>query len=125
MLVLSDWQGWANGALFRNNRFYVEGIARYGHGRKRPDGTYVLEAGPGDAQGIAFEGNLYAGKQVDRFEDATGEVMDKVNAPKVDWDAPQFDPAKPDAFDAFLARHRQWMLRTFRQQFGQPVRLGR
>jgi hypothetical protein len=125
MLVLSDWQGWANGALFRNNRFYVEGIARYGHGSKRPDGTYALEAGPGDAKGISFEGNLYAGKHVDRFEDANGVVTDKVTAPKMDWDVPQFDPAKPDGFDEFLARHRQWMLRLFQQQFGQPVKLGR
>jgi hypothetical protein len=125
MLVLTDWQGWANGALFRNNRFYVQGIARYGHGLKRSDGTYALEAGPGDAKGILFEGNLYAGKQVDRFEDAKGVVVDEVKAPRVDWEVPQFDPASPDTFDGFLAKHRQWMLRLFQQQFGQPVKLGR
>ena len=125
MLVLSDWQGWANGALFRNNRFYVQGTARYGHGTKQNDGTYALAAGPGEAKGILFEGNLYAGKHVDRFADATGVVMDEVKAPKMDWDEPQFDPAKPDTFDSFLAKHRQWMMRLFQQQFGQAVKLGR
>lgn len=125
MLVLSDWEGWANGVLFRNNRFYVQGVAHYGHGLKRPDGTYSLEPGPGDAKGISFEGNLYAGKQVDPFADATGKVTDKVTPPKLDWNAPQFDPAQPDTFDAFLSKHRQWMLRLFRQQFGQPIKLGR
>jgi hypothetical protein len=125
MLVLSDWQGWANGALFRNNQFYVQGVARYGHGTKGPNGTYALEAGPGDAKGIVFEGNLYAGKQIDRFADATGVVRDEAKAPKVDWDAPQFDPAKPDTFDSFVVKHRYWMLRMFQQQFGQVVKLGR
>jgi hypothetical protein len=125
MLVLSDWQGWANGALFRNNRFYVRGIARYGHGLKGSDGTYALAAGPGDAKGIVFEGNLYAGRHVDRFDDATGVLQDEVTAPGVDWDGPQFDPANPDGFDAFLTMHRRWMLRLFQQQFGQPVKLGR
>jgi hypothetical protein len=125
MLVLSDWQGWANGAMFRNNQFFVQGTARYGHGAKGSNGTYALESGPGDAKGIVFEGNLYAGKHVDRFADATGVVRSDAAGPKVDWEAPEFDPAKPDAFDAFLAKHRQWMLRLFQQQFGQPVKLGR
>src|SRR5215469_15268845 len=70
MLVLSDWQGWANGAIFRNNRFYVQGTARHGHGTKHNDGTYALEPRPGGAKGIVFEGNLFAGKHVDQYEDA-------------------------------------------------------
>jgi hypothetical protein len=125
MLVLSDWQGWANGAIFRNNRFYVQGTARYGHGTKHNDGTYALEPGPGGAQGIVFEGNLFAGKHVDRFEDATATVETDVATPKIDWDSPQFDPSKPDTFETYLAKHRQWMLRLFQQQFRKPVKLGR
>ena len=76
-------------------------------------------------KGIVFEGNLYAGRHVDRFEDARGKAESEVAAPKVDWDGPQFDPSKPDTFDGYLAKHRQWMLRLFQQQFGQPVKLGR
>ena len=72
-----------------------------------------------------FEGNLYAGRHVDRFADATGVVTDDVKVPKVDWAAPEFDAAKPEAFDSFLAKHRQWMTRLFQQQFGEAVKLGR
>ncbi len=118
MLILSDWQGWANGVIFRKNRFYVQGVARYGHGARRPDGTYQMEPGPGEARNISFDGNFYFGKHEDRFEDPAGVVQERVAAPKLDWDGPYFDPEKPDTFDAFLTRHRQWMTRLFEQQFG-------
>lgn len=72
-----------------------------------------LEPGPGGAKGIVFEGNLFAGKHVDRFEDATGKVESYVPTPKINGDSPQFDPSKPDTFEGYLAKHRQWMLRLF------------
>jgi hypothetical protein len=68
---------------------------------------------------------MYAGKHLVRFEDATGKVQSGVAAPKIDWESPQFDPSKPGTFEGYLAKHRQWMLRLFQQQFGQAVKLGR
>jgi len=122
ILLTSDWQGWANDAVFRENTFDVEGVARYGHGMKHEDGTYALEPGWGDAKGIVFEGNRYLGRHVDRPQDAKGQERGGP-APKLDWNAPQFDPSKPDEFDAFLKKHREWMMRLFARQFGE-VKLG-
>ncbi|MEI9970841.1 MAG: hypothetical protein WDO73_01635 [Ignavibacteriota bacterium] len=79
-------------------------------------GTYSLEPGWGDAKGIEFEGNRYIGKQVDRPQDPKAAEGGSP-APKLDWNGPQFDPSKPDEFDAFLKKHREWMLRLFTQQF--------
>jgi hypothetical protein len=62
---------------------------------------------------------------VDRFEDATAKVERYVATPKIDWDSPQFDPSKPDTFEGYLAKHHQWMLHLFQQQFRRPVKLGR
>jgi len=123
ILLTSDWQGWATGAVFRGNTFRVEGVARYGHGLKNEDGTYTLEPGWGDAKGIEFEGNRYIGRHVDRPPDAKAEEGGG-QAPKLDWSAPQFDPSKPDEFDAFLEKHRAWMMRLLVGQFGE-VKLGR
>jgi hypothetical protein len=112
--------------VFRNNWFYVEGTARYGHQVARnKDGTYELAPGWGPAKGIVFEGNRYIGRHIDRPEDPKGVVEEPGQAPKLDWNAPRFDPARPDGFDAFLAKHRQWMMRLFERQFGKPVKLGR
>jgi len=123
MLLVTNWNGWSTGAMFRDNTFHVEGSARYGHGVRRvEDGTYVLEPGWGEAKDITFEGNRYSGNQVDRPVDAkAGETG---AAPKINWNAPEFDPAKPDEFDSFLKKHRQWMMQVFERQFGR-VRLGR
>ncbi len=124
VLLVSNWQGWSKGAVFAGNSFYVDGVARYGHEVKRfEDGTYAIEPGWGGATGIIFEGNRYSGKQVDRPEDSKA-VLDAV-PPEIDWEAPQFDPAKPDEFEAYLAKHRQWMMRLFERQFGRPVQLRR
>jgi hypothetical protein len=30
MLLVADWNGWADSALFTKNRFWVRGTARYG-----------------------------------------------------------------------------------------------
>ncbi len=126
ILLASDWDGWADGAVFRGNTFFVEGTARYGHQTGRhEDGTYEVGPGWGPAKGIVFEGNRYIGKHVNRPEDAKGREEGTANPPVKDWNAPEFDPAKPEGFDAFLIRHREWMLRLFEQQFAQPVQLGR
>jgi hypothetical protein len=125
LLLLSEWEGWAVGVVFRHNWFNVEGMARYGQGVRRPDGSYELQAGTGGAKAISFTGNIYQGRNEGRFEDATAVVKDHPDAAKLNWDAPQFDPARPDTFDSFLRKHRQWMLRLFQQQFGKPVKLGR
>ena len=123
ILLTSDWQGWASDAVFRENTFDAEGVARYGHGLKHDDGTYTLEPGWGDAKGIVFEGNRYIGRHVDRPEDAKGGERGGP-APKLYWNAPRFDPSKPDEFDGFLKKHREWMMRLFARQFGE-VKLGR
>ena len=125
MLLVSDWSGWSTGAVFRDNTFYVDGVARYGHGVKRiEDGTFTMEPGWGGAQEIAFEGNHYAGKHVDCPEGARC-AQDAGRRPAINWSAPEFNPAKPDEFEGFLKKHRQWMMQTFERQFGRPVKLGR
>ena len=124
MLLVSDWSGWSTGAVFRDNKFYVDGVARYGHAVKRAeDGTYTMEPGWGGAKEIAFEGNHYAGKHVDCPEGAAC-ANEAGPRPAIDWSAPEFDPAKRDEFDGFLRKHRHWMMQTFERQFG-DVKLGR
>ncbi|MFN7997587.1 MAG: right-handed parallel beta-helix repeat-containing protein [Bryobacteraceae bacterium] len=126
MVITTDWDGWASDAIFRANRFYVEGTARYGHqaGRNK-DGTYTMDSGWGPASGIVFDGNKYAGRQVDQPADKTGVQVTLADAPKIDWTAPEFDPASPAKFDEFLVRHREWMIRLFERQFGTPPNLHR
>lgn len=123
LLLTSDWQGWASDAIFRDNTFHVEGVARYGHGTKREDGSYAVEPGWGGATGIVFEGNQYMGRHVDRPKDAKVGKQESP-APKLDWNAPHFDPSKPDQFDGFVKNHREWMMRLLARQFGE-VKLGR
>jgi hypothetical protein len=127
MLITTDWEGWARGAVFRNNWFYSRGTARYGHAVSRhKDGTYGLAPGWGPARDILFEGNRYYGKHVDAPKDARGVFEESVNEPKIDWNAPQFDAARgQDGFDRFLRDHRAWMIRMLEKQFGEPVKLGR
>lgn len=125
MLITTDWDGWAGDAVLRNNRFYVRGTARYGHQSSRSkDGTYGIASGWGPAQGIAFEGNQYVGRHIDKPSDATGKSVDLAGITEPDWNAPTFDASRPQNFDGFLATHRQWMLRLFEQQFGKPLELG-
>ena len=81
--------------------------------------------GWGPAKNIVFEGNYYAGHHIDRPDDLTGKVAPPGGTPKLDWAEPEFDPAYPEGFDAFLVKHRAWMMRLFERQFGKPVRLGR
>lgn len=126
MLILSNWSGWAKDAMFRNNRFYVEGTASYGHEMSRDaDGRYLLAPGFGPATGIVFSGNLYAGEHRYRPADAGAIVETVAKPPAIDWDGPRFDPARPEGFGGFLKEHRNWMLRLFEKQFGEAPRLGR
>jgi hypothetical protein len=125
MVLVTDWEGWANDAVFRGNSFLVEGKARYGHQVSRSKGDYEIGPGWGPAKGIVFEGNRYIGSNIDRPEDQSGSVVGTAEVPKLEWEAPLFDPAMPDGFESFIEKHRQWMLRLFTQQFGQPVKLGR
>ena len=54
LMLTSEWSGWSTGATLRNNKFYVDGTARYGHGAKRlDDGTYTMEAGAYSSAGKA------------------------------------------------------------------------
>ena len=126
MLLVSDWSGWADGAVFRSNAFYVEGKATYGHAASRSkDGTYGIAPGWGPARGILFEGNRYYGDHANRPEDSSAVAEQAINAPKLDWDEPVFDAASPDDFDQFLRKHRQWMMTLFEKQFGRPLKLSR
>jgi len=125
MLAVTNWEGWADRAVFRDNFFYVEGTAHYGHEVSRKDGVYTISPGWGPAKAIVFEGNRYVGQHIDRPEDPKGSVEELGEMPRLDWDEPQFDPANPDGFSTFLSKHRDWMLKLFESQFGRPVRLGR
>ncbi|PYT29000.1 MAG: xylose ABC transporter [Acidobacteria bacterium] len=126
MLIVTNWDGWAEGALFRDNTFFVKGTARYGHETSRnKEGTYQLAPGWGPAKGIVFEGNRYIGRQLDRPGDTKGIVEPTADDPKLDWNLSQFDPAHPEDFDAFIAIHRKWIMRLFERQFGKPLKLGR
>jgi hypothetical protein len=125
MVLVTDWEGWADDAVFRDNTFLVEGKARYGHQVSRDKGDYEIGPGWGPAKGIVFEGNRYIGSHIDRPEDKSGLVSETAEMPKLEWEAPSFDPARPDDFESFLENHRRWMLRLFERQFGQPVKLGR
>ena len=119
MVLASNWSGWTEDAVFSKNRFYVEGTARYGHASaSHPDGTYDIAAGWAPAKGMVFSGNQYFGRQIDRPEDASGVVSEKAPAVRRDWAGPQFDPAHPDDFDAFLAKHAAWLREMMKAEFG-------
>ena len=104
LLLLSDWRGWADGLLIRNNRYVIQGRARLGHGVRRSDGgAYELAEGWGGARNVRLEGN----------EELTQSVE------VADWTGPQFDPAHPEEFPTFVARHRAWMEALMRGHFGE------
>ena len=106
LLLLASWEGWADGLLLRNNRYVVEGRVRSGHGVRRNDrGSYELGEGWGGARNVRLEGNQ---------ELAKGVAV-------ADWTGPQFDPARPEEFPAFIARHRAWMEALMRAHFGEAL----
>jgi hypothetical protein len=126
MVLASNWSGWTDDAVFSKNRFYVAGVARYGHAASgHPDGTYEIAPGWAPAKNIVFHGNQYFGKQIDRPEDAAGKAFSSVaEVPAItrDWAGPQFDPAHPDDFDAFMIRHKVWLRELMQSEFGEiPV----
>jgi Right handed beta helix region len=126
MLAVTDWDGWATGAVFRRNTFWVAGTARYGHEvSRKDDGTYGIAPGWGPAKGIVFDSNRYIGTNIDRPPDEKAVVEASAPPPDLDWNEPQFESADPDRFASFMSAHRRWMLRLFKQQFGKPVKLGR
>ncbi|MCW5963385.1 MAG: right-handed parallel beta-helix repeat-containing protein [Bryobacterales bacterium] len=106
LLLLASWEGWADGLLLRNNRYVMQGRARSGHGVSRNEqGSYTLGEGWGGARNVKLEGNQELAKGVD----------------VADWSGPQFDPAHPDNFTAFLAKHRAWMEALMRAHFGEAL----
>lgn len=126
MLILGQWKGWAQNALFRNNTFHVEGSATYGHQASRDaQGRHTIIPGFGPATAIVFEGNRYFGTHRNRPDDPKAVLTPTSKPPALNWNAPSFDPAKPEGFDKFLTAHRQWMIRLFQQQFGKPPSLQR
>ncbi len=103
LLILANWEGWADGLLLRNNRYVVQGRARSGHGVRRNDkGSYELGEGWGGARNVELEGNRELTKGVD----------------VADWTGPQFDPARPEEYPAFVSKHRAWMEALMRAHFG-------
>lgn len=103
MLLLTDWEGWADGLLMRRNRYVIDGRARSGHASGRAaDGTYTLAEGWGPARNIRIE---------DNEELKQGPAIG-------DWRGPQFDPERPDDYPAFIARHREWMEALMKAHFG-------
>lgn len=126
ILIVTDWDGWANGAKFQNNFFYVAGTARYGHQTSRnKDGTYGIGPGWGLAKDIVFEGNHYYGQNIDKPENSPPQQASSSHPPRLDFNEPTFDPAHPELYDAYLSRHRAWIVRLFEQQFGGPLHLER
>ncbi|MCE7796582.1 right-handed parallel beta-helix repeat-containing protein [Sphingobium sufflavum] len=125
MVVATEWQGWASDVRLRHNLFAVAGTARYGRevGRSGPD--YLIAPGFLPAEQIKFSDNQYLGLHIDRPQDDDAVVKPDYKPPVVDWAVPTFDPAKPDNFADFLARHRSWMLAMLARELGRPVELER
>ena len=126
-VFVSMWNGWPDDLVFRNNRFYVEGTARYGHQLSwdEPEGLYELGPGWEPARGVLFEGNRFYGTHTGRPSDPKAVVKQKVKPRVRDWNVPRFNPSNPDGFDEFLAAHRAWMLKLFETEFSKPVKLER
>ena len=118
MVVATQWDGWSKNIAFRGNFLGAQGIARYGHERGRRGGLYLIDSGFAPAEGISFDGNIYAGNHADPPDDRNAR-FDINYADRASWDVPRFDPAKPDGFDAYLKRHRHWMLAMLRRELRQ------
>lgn len=124
VLLVSQWDGWSNGAVFRANTINVAGVGRYGHEVQRnPDGSYRIASGWGGAKNISFEGNRFYGKNVDMPADPAAVVDAQPHAEVTPGQEPLFDPAQPERFPLWVKRHRQWMMRLFISQFGEPLHL--
>ncbi|HEY3442179.1 MAG TPA: right-handed parallel beta-helix repeat-containing protein [Paludibaculum sp.] len=116
LVQFSDWKGYASNAEFVNNTFISNGTGRYGHEVKRsPDGNFEIGQGFGPAKDVRFRGNRYAGKHVDRPEDA--EAKNDAKPVKFNWTGPAFHPSKPEGFADYLRQHRAWMLGMMKAAF--------
>ncbi len=123
MVVATQWEGWPRDVRFHDNVFKVAGTARYGSeaGRKGPD--YLIQAGFAPAEYIRFKRNSYLGRHVDLPDDGVGLPTAPYQEQAADWQVPTFDPARPDGFADFLARHRGWMLTMLQRELGASVAL--
>jgi hypothetical protein len=120
VLLVSSWDGWSKGAVFRQNTFDVAGTAHYGHEVSRSqDGKYEIAPGWGEATGIRFEGNRYFGHNADLPPDPKASIDPTYHPESLDWNEPAFNPAHPEDFSAYLVEHRRWMMQLFTEQFGQ------
>jgi len=120
LLLVSNWDGWSHGADLSDNTFDVAGTGRFGHGvLRRPDGTYEIAEGWGGATEIRAQGNKYFGNNLNLPTDKTATIDERYHTSALDWNEPIFDPAHPRDFPSFIARHRQWMLHLFANQFGE------
>ncbi|MGC9198559.1 MAG: right-handed parallel beta-helix repeat-containing protein [Acidobacteriaceae bacterium] len=125
VLLVSNWDGWAHGALFRNNIFDSAGIASYGHEiAKNPNGTYQIAPGWGGATDIRFEGNRYCGRQIDAPEEPKADFDSAYCPEHLDWNEPVFDPRYPEEYPEYARKHREWLVRLFTAQFGGSPVLG-
>lgn len=124
LLLVSKWEGWSRGAVFRANTFDVAGTGRFGHEVKRAeDGKYDIAPGWGGALGIEFHANRFFGRILDRPADPEAVIDPKYRPAKLHWNEPTFDPAHPRHFSRYIAAHRRWMIRLFTAQFGAPLDL--
>ena len=122
-LITAEWDDWAKDVTFRGNMLASQGTAFYGHAASQnKDGTYDLKTGWGGARGgnIVFENNRFLGNHVDPPETATPGDASGADIAEQMQKEPHFDPANPVDFDAYLTKHRAWMIELFTRQFGQP-----
>jgi hypothetical protein len=119
IVLVSNWEGWSTGALFKNNKINVAGIGRYGYGAQRSieNGKYQIAPGWGGAKDIRFEGNRYFGRHFDRPEGNSAVGKSSYHPDDNRWKEPTFNPSHPELFSAYLERHRNWMLRLFYKEF--------
>jgi hypothetical protein len=126
VLLVSNWDGWSKGAVFRGNTFDVAGTAHYGHEIHRSqDGKYEIAPGWGEATDIHFEGNRFFGHNADLPPDPKALIDSAYHPDSLNWNEPVFNPAHPEDFSAYLVKHRQWMTQLFTAQFGHSVQFGK
>jgi hypothetical protein len=125
LLLVSSWDGWSKGAMFRQNTFDVAGTAHYGHEIHRSkDGKYDMAPEWGEATDIQFVGNRFFGHNADLPPDAKALIDPAYHPESLNWNEPVFNPAQPEDFSAYMVEHRQWMMQLFTAQFGQLPQLG-
>ena len=126
LLLVSNWDGWSSGAIFRANTFNVAGTGRFGHElRRNPDGTYEIGPGWGGAKDIQFQGNRYFGRILGIPQDPAAVIGRRFRSAKLDWSEPDFDPEHPEGFSKYLTEHRKWMMHLFASQFGAAPKLSK